>query len=99
MATAALIHIDGADDADLAETFGPQWQAVVSLVRRAARLTTDEAHRLDAAWDAAALVDARAAAWDAAFHAARDAAYDAARTAAHIAAWDAASTTWGASDA
>ena len=36
-------------DADLAETFGPQWRAVVSVVRRAATLTADEAKRLDAA--------------------------------------------------
>ena len=49
-------------DADLAETFGPQWRAVVSVVRRAATLTADEVKRLDAAWEAA-----RGAAWDAAW--------------------------------
>ena len=40
-------------DADLEATFGPQWRAVVSLVRRAAILTSDEGARLDAAGDAA----------------------------------------------
>ena len=53
-------------DADLAETFGPQWRAVVSVVRRAATLTADEAKRLDAAWDAARGA-ARDAAWGAAW--------------------------------
>ncbi|MBP7629481.1 MAG: hypothetical protein KA758_03440 [Acidimicrobiales bacterium] len=72
-------------DADLAETFGPQWRAVVSVVRRAATLTADEAKRLDAAWDAA-WGAARGAAWDAA----RDAAWGAARGAAWDAARDAA---------
>ena len=51
-------------DTDLLATFGPQWRAVVSLVRRAADLTPDEAKHLAAAraatWDAA-----RAATWDA----------------------------------
>ena len=32
-------------DADLIETFGPQWRAVVALVRRAATLTPNEAQR------------------------------------------------------
>ena len=76
-------------DADLAETFGPQWRAVVSVVRRAATLTADEAKRLDAAWEAA-----RGAAWEAARGAARDAAWgaawEAARGAARGAARDAA---------
>src|SRR5690606_18874309 len=40
-------------DEDLADTFGPQWRAVVELVRRAAVLTPDEAKRLSAARDAA----------------------------------------------
>ena len=69
--------IDVTDD-DLAEVFGPQWRAVVSLVRRAATSTGDEAGRLRAARGDAA----RVAAWDAA----RDAAGGAAR----VAAWDAA---------
>ena len=37
----------------LAGTFGPQWEAIVALARRAATLTPDEAERLDAARDAA----------------------------------------------
>ena len=40
-------------DADLEATFGHQWRAAVSLVRRAAVLTPDEAERLYAAGDAA----------------------------------------------
>ena len=92
--------IDVTDD-DLAEVFGPQWRAVVALVRRAATLTADEAERLlraargaagGAAWDAAG-----GAAWGAAGGAARgaawDAAWDAAGDAAGGAAWGAA---WGA---
>ena len=43
-------------DADLIETFGPQWRAVVALVRRAATLTPNEAQRLGAARDAARAV-------------------------------------------
>ena len=76
-------HADISDDM-LADTFGPQWQPIVVLVRRAAILTSAEAKALDAAraaaWDAA-----RAAAWDTALDAARDAARAATR-----AAWDAA---------
>ena len=49
-------HADISDDM-LADTFGPQWQPIVVLVRRAAILTSAEAKALDAA---------RAAAWDAA---------------------------------
>ena len=60
-------------DADLADTFGPQWEQIVALVRRTAVLTAEEADRLytargsawDAAWDAARGA-ARGAAWDAA---------------------------------
>ncbi len=82
-------------DADLAETFGPQWRAVVSVVRRAATLTADEAKRLDAAWEAARGA-ARDAAWGAAWGAARGAARDAAGGAARGAAWGAAGAvvTW-----
>jgi len=78
-------------DADLAETFGPQWKQIVALVRRVAVLTTDEINRMDAALAAAraaALAAARAAAWDAALDAASDAALDAALAAAREAAWD-----------
>lgn len=85
-------HADISDDM-LADTFGPQWQPIVVLVRRAAILTSAEAKALDAARTAAldAALDAardsaraatRAAtraAWDAARAAARDAALDAAR--------------------
>jgi hypothetical protein len=74
---------------DLAETFGPQWEQIVALVRRAAVLTGDEVRALAAAW-AAAWDAARAAAWAAAWDAARDAAWDAARDAARDAAWAAA---------
>ena len=56
-------------DEDLAETFGPQWAAIVALIRRAAALTEREAQDLDAAWDAT-----RDAARDAAWVATRDAA-------------------------
>lgn len=52
-------------DADLEATFGPHWEAIVRLVRRAASLTDEQANALYAVWDAA--VDAaRSAAWDAA---------------------------------
>ena len=66
---ARLAHVE-ITDADLALTFGPQWEAVVALVRRAAVLTFDEANQLAAAGDAA-----RDAAWDAARAAAQDAAW------------------------
>lgn len=56
-------------DADLLETFGPQWKAIVALVRRAAVLNADEAK---------ALYAARPAAWDAAQYAAQCAALHAA---------------------
>ena len=64
-------------DDDLAETFGPQWRAVVALVRRCAVLTADEAARLGAARSAAS-----DAALGAAWGAARDTALSAARGAA-----------------
>ena len=87
-------------DEDLAETFGPQWAAIVALIRRAAALTEREAQDLvatrDAAWDAA-WVATWVAARDAARDAARVAAWDAARDAARVAAWDAAmDTAWDA---
>ena len=59
-----LAHIE-VTDADLVDTFGPQWVAIVALVRRTAVLTADEAQRLAAAW-AAARAAARDAAWAAA---------------------------------
>jgi hypothetical protein len=86
-------------DADLADTFGLQWAAIVALVRRASVLTADEVQRLGAAWDAV-WGAARAAAWDAVWDAAGaagDAAWaaagaagDAAWAAAWAAGWDAA---------
>ena len=96
-------HADISDDM-LADTFGPQWQPIVVLVRRAAILTSAEAKALDAArtaawaaaraaWDAAraaALTAARDAARAAALTAARAAALTAARAAARTAAWAAA---------
>ncbi len=84
-------------DAMLAETFGPQWEPIVALVRRAAVLTEAEATNLtaarpaaraaarDAAWDAA-----QEAAWAAAWDAAQEAAWAAAQEAAWAAAWEAA---------
>ncbi len=87
-------HADISDDM-LADTFGPQWQPIVVLVRRAAILTSAETKALDAARAAAryaARYAARDAAWDAAWAAARDAARAATRAAwaATRAAWDAA---------
>ena len=85
-------------DADLADTFGPQWGHIVALVRRAAVLTADEAKRLDAAGDAAgdaARDAARYAAWDSAWDAARDSAWDAARDSARYAAGYAAAVAAG----
>ena len=95
----AALDRDVTED-DLAATFGPQWRAVVTLVRRAAALAPAEATALRAAWVAAwdaAMVAAwdaaRVAAWDAAMGAARDAARAAAWDAARVAAWDAARVT------
>ena len=48
-------------DADLADTFGPNWPLVITVIRRAAILTQDEVQRLAAARNAG-----RATAWDAA---------------------------------
>lgn len=85
-------------DQMLAETFGPQWEPIVALVRRAAVLTVDELSKLaatrtaarDAAgaatWDAAK-ASTRTAAWDAAWAAVWGAAMDGAGTAATDAAW------------
>lgn len=67
-------------EADLAATFGPQWEPIVGLVRRAAALTSDETNALAAAW-------ASDAAWDATWDATWDAASDVKRAAAWYAAW------------
>ena len=84
-------HADISDDM-LADTFGPQWQPIVVLVRRAAILTSAEAKALDAARTAAldAALDAARDAARAATRAATRAAWDAARAAARDAALDAA---------
>jgi hypothetical protein len=83
-------------DQDLADTFGPQWAAIVVLVRRVATLTEDEIRQLAAARGAARGA-AWGAAWGVAWGAARGAAGDAARDAAGDAARDAArSAAWGA---
>ena len=80
--------------ADMADVFGPQWEAVRDLVRRLAVLTPDDIDKLTAAW-AAAWVAARAAAREAAREAAR-----AAARAARAAAWDAArAAAWDAARA
>ena len=71
-----LAHVEVTDE-DLADTFGPQWEHIVVLVRRAAIMTDEEKDRLDAGWDAA-WVAAGAAAWCAARDAAWDAGWDAA---------------------
>ena len=75
-------------ESDMAEVFGPQWEAVRDLVRRLAVLTPDDIDKLTAA-RAAAREAAREAA-RAAARAARAAAWDAARAAAWDAAGDAA---------
>jgi hypothetical protein len=85
---ARLAHVE-VTDADLADTFGPQWEHMVTLVRRCAIITADEAQRLVAA-QGAARAAARAAARDAARAAAWVAAQAAAWAAAQAAAWDAA---------
>ena len=87
--------------ADMADVFGPQWEAIRDLVRRVAALTPAELDKLAAAGYAAGYVawyadwgaagDAAGyAAWDAAWAAARAATGDAAGYAAWDAAWAAA---------
>jgi len=70
---------------DVARVFGPNGAAVVKVLRRCERLTTNEIDQLSAA-----RYTAQYAAWDAAPVAAWDAARDAARCAARDAAWYAA---------
>jgi len=88
-------------DDDLEATFGPQWEAVVWIVRRATVLTRHEIDALDTARNAAratARNAARASARAVARSAARDAAWIAAAlSATREAVWDAASAAaWGA---
>jgi len=73
-------------DADLADTFGPQWEQIVALVRSMFSVTPRQWDRLAAAGDAARDA-AWAAAWGAAWGAAGGAAGAAARAAAGDAAW------------
>ena len=63
--------------ADMADVFGPQWEAIRDLVRRVAALTPAELDKLAAAWEAtraAAGAAAGASAWPTAWEAARAAA-------------------------
>lgn len=87
--------------ADMADVFGPQWEAIRDLVRRVAALTPAELDKLAAAGYAAGYVAwyvagdvagdvAGYAVWDVAWVAARAAAGDAAGYAAWDAAWAAA---------
>ncbi len=82
-------------ETELDATFGPNWEPIVALVRRAATLTPDETKQLSAARDEAgpgaapgyaARDAAEAAAWYAAWGAARSASGDVARGAAGAAA-------------
>ena len=79
--------------ADMADVFGPQWEAIRDLVRRIAALTPAELDKLAAAGHAAGYVAWYAdwgADWGAAGYAAWDAAWAAAWAAAGDAAWAAA---------
>jgi hypothetical protein len=82
--------LDGLDvsDADLADTFGPQWEQIVAFTRRAAVLTHDEGQRLVAARDSAGHA-AQGIALNTAECAAEYAAEYAGRLDAWYAAWDA----------
>ncbi len=75
-------------DIDLADTFGPQWEQVVALVRRAAVLTADEVYRL-AAMEPSAGPDTHAAARAAARSTVRYAAVEAGEDATWGAVWGA----------
>ncbi|MGL4241156.1 MAG: DUF6197 family protein [Beijerinckiaceae bacterium] len=75
-------------DADLADTFGPQWAEIVTFVRRVAVLNEGELEPVPA-YREAAWAEAWAAAWDASRAAARDVMRDAAWAAAQEAARDA----------
>ena len=83
-------------DAELAETFGPQWLEIVTQVRTISGATPEQIDELAAARDAT-----RDAAWSAAWSAARDAAWSAesAESAARDAAWSAESAAWSAESA
>jgi hypothetical protein len=70
--------------ADMADVFGPQWEAIRDLVRRVAALTPAELDKLAAAWEAT-----RAASGFAAWEASGFAAWEATEAAAREAAWEA----------
>ncbi len=78
------------------QVFGPNGEAVATLIKRCRTLTYDEAEQLSAAWNAAwvdwtaARDAARAAAWATVWDAARAEAWNAAWNAAWGAAWGAA---------
>jgi len=74
------VHIT---DADLAATFGPNWAAVVEVVRTVASATPHQLQSLGAALGATL-----GAAWDAAWGAARDADLGAATVAVVAVVWD-----------
>lgn len=77
-------------DVNLANTFGPQWESIVALVRRAAILTLEDAEQL-----ASARYATRYATWNAAWNSVRDVAWDLARERASSAAGSAAkSAAW-----
>jgi hypothetical protein len=81
--------------ADMADVFGPQWEAIRDLVRRVAALTPAELDKLAAAWEATRAA-AGAAAWEATEAAAREAAWEATgppQAAAWEAAWEATRAT------
>jgi len=80
-------------DADLEETFGPQWKAVTTIVRRSAVLSRTDVEHLRAArsasLDALPRITAQRIVWKSAWDAAGDAAYAATRESALSSAWDA----------
>lgn len=62
-------------DSDLSDTFGSQWEAIVALVRRVAKLGPAEAEQLDAAWAEQEAIEGdqsslhcRGVVWDAAWN-------------------------------
>ena len=81
-------------DEMLLETFGPQWEPIVALVRRSAVLTADECNRLDASWAASGAASgvasgaaSRAASWAASGDASWAASWAASRDASRAASW------------
>lgn len=84
-------------DAALEATFGPQWEAIVRLIRQAATLTRDQDAALRASWRDATGLDSGAVARTAA----RAAARAADRDAAMFAVWSVATgdASWAAADA